>query len=68
MTSKLVHNEQVKLVATFFNNIAVGAITVGGTVPLITHDVNYSTSIVLGCLLAFMAHAGGRLTLLWLKE
>jgi hypothetical protein len=68
MNSKLVHNELVKLRATFFNNIAVGAITVGGTIPLINHDVNYPTSLLAGCLLAGVLHACGSIILLWLKE
>jgi hypothetical protein len=68
MVSKLVHNEQVKLMATYCNNIGVAAITVGGTIPLITHSPNYSESIVLGAILAAIAQFVGRMKLRWLKE
>lgn len=68
MVSKLVHNEQVKLMATYCNNIGVAAITVGCTIPLITHSPNYSESVVLGGILAVIAQFVGRMTLRWLKE
>ena len=68
MVSTLVHNEQIKLAATYLNNIAVAAFTLGCTAPLFTQTVNLTQSSVLGTILAFIAHTGARFTLHWLKE
>jgi len=68
MISKLVYNEQLKLAATYCNNVAVAAITVGATVPLFAQDVNFTRSAIVGGILAAVGHTLGRLILRLLQE
>jgi hypothetical protein len=68
MVSKLVHNEQIKLLATYCNNVGVAAITVGATAPLFAQDVNFTRSAILGGIMAAVAQFAGRMTLRWLRE
>jgi hypothetical protein len=70
--SKLVHNERVKLQATFFNNVGialfVGAIfipTMEGLHTQLWSSVGY---IVSGAVVCLLSHFFGRLTLRLLQE
>lgn len=52
--SKGAHNERVKIMATFFNNVAVSSLVVGGIAPILNHDVKVVYSIAVSGFLAVL--------------
>ena len=73
--SNLVHNERVKLRATFLNNLAVGAllgaIVIPAAVKITTHEMGYWQAVVYvmgGVVLSWGLGVVARWTLRDLKE
>jgi hypothetical protein len=64
-TSKLVHNERVKLGATFFNNIAAGCFIAAFLVPMVGRAQGHQFAFVAlwgvsGVLICFALHLYAR--------
>jgi|HubBroStandDraft_6_1064221.scaffolds.fasta_scaffold1003064_2 hypothetical protein len=49
-----IYNEQLKMSATFLNNIGVASFTLGGLAPLFSHEVKFFFTLPAGALLAFI--------------
>jgi hypothetical protein len=68
----LIHNEQVKLMATFLNNCSVAVVAGGMLVPaLIGRDFNlaeFAFSAIVGCVVGLIFHMGAFRHLYKLKE
>lgn len=72
--AKAVHNEQVKLLATFLNGMGLAIFAVGGLAPKFGSQINLDAGgfakagvSVVCFVVAFYAHVGGRKALRRLK-
>jgi hypothetical protein len=69
--SNLVHNERVKLAATFCNNFAVATLVAGFLVPALSHptfDLRWFVAPLGGVMFAYLLHLYARWYLGLLKE